>query len=930
MAAAYIWSLIFVSDWVSGVSSGSGALWSADWSETGNRVATGGDDGNLYIWQAYGGDLVEIGRLAGHSGSILSVSWSPDGTRLISGGSDGSVRIWDASGDIPSRWSQLALLENHTFSVRVTVWSPCGDRVLSGGDGFRIRAWEVSNESIWRRVFIGFAGVVKAAAWSPDCSRAVTAGLKALHLWQPANSLESWEPQVVETDDGWLQAAAWSPRSSLIAAGGDSGILYVWQAPGALRGDASASEPAFLQWRELRQFRLPSSDSITSAAWSPYDYQVAVGSRHGFVFVWDLLPVVNNATGLGSTVGSVEETINPQVLRGAGGAISAVTWSSDGSILLVTSYGGMALWCSGPGEEVWQSCAPRMKSPSVWSLPMDGPVVVAVRDSMMLLGFVALVGFSLLQAGDVWRHLQEKDVDASAVHRRTAFTCAIVLAWISFFLGLCSASPGFYSGCTNTFAAVGQTVKTWIAGLRDIRGAIATILGVEIPVGKPGWLTALLSFVLVLALLFTLAAIRLLWSLFRAVSSAVRRRSHPGACVAVCLAIVAAVVGLLVLVWWIFAQIFGHTVPRFTVAPMIAPTVWFVVHIASFFTTVGRTLVSLILWLRTVVLNVWQVIVNILHCHKLYMMIVPSDWVEKGAHSITDSYLSKPMLEKEGLPIPPPDAPPKVWAAALIEVMHTRDTCSFEVKEDHDIYSDLEDALDEDGLASIPDLLRFPVMYIKSLLSCLRRCFYRQLWLDDMLRDLRVRQKALVKERAKLLKSGNKQEAEDAWNQYMVWQLVEDQLSWYCHHALVLADVLALLTARDASMYRVVRLWKALDDAICAVLPRVLFPRLWSPTPLARRKGLLARRSNVGRLAAEWELSPDKHGRPVMPARRDYTAEEELQQKCKRCNSLSQILSKVQSLTAGAREAGGVSSYSGNLPGTGHVTTVGFCPPESP
>ncbi len=65
--------------------------WSPDGS---NIIASSGNDNTVQLWNATTGELIYVYR--GHTGSVSALAWSPDGTRIASGGSDSTVRIWQA------------------------------------------------------------------------------------------------------------------------------------------------------------------------------------------------------------------------------------------------------------------------------------------------------------------------------------------------------------------------------------------------------------------------------------------------------------------------------------------------------------------------------------------------------------------------------------------------------------------------------------------------------------------------------------------------------------------------------------------------------------------------------------------------------------------------------------------------------------------
>jgi WD40 repeat protein/serine/threonine protein kinase len=68
---------------------------SVAWSPDGSTIASGDNDGNVYVWKTTGRKT--FFRYQGHKGPVNAVAWSPDGTRIASASSDGTVHVWQPS-----------------------------------------------------------------------------------------------------------------------------------------------------------------------------------------------------------------------------------------------------------------------------------------------------------------------------------------------------------------------------------------------------------------------------------------------------------------------------------------------------------------------------------------------------------------------------------------------------------------------------------------------------------------------------------------------------------------------------------------------------------------------------------------------------------------------------------------------------------------
>lgn len=68
---------------------------SAALSPSGTLIASGGESGEITLWDATSGK--PVARFVGHTGAIIGLSFLPDGQQLASASQDGTLRIWNCS-----------------------------------------------------------------------------------------------------------------------------------------------------------------------------------------------------------------------------------------------------------------------------------------------------------------------------------------------------------------------------------------------------------------------------------------------------------------------------------------------------------------------------------------------------------------------------------------------------------------------------------------------------------------------------------------------------------------------------------------------------------------------------------------------------------------------------------------------------------------
>jgi WD40 repeat protein len=113
----------------------------------------------------------------GHS-VVWNARWSPDGSRVAAGGTDGTVSVYDArDGSVLLRQTLPRGKAAHGLA-----WHPLGRWLAAGASDTRIYVYDTAAGGL-ADTLVGHADVVTALAWSPDGERlASTAGGPLLQL----------------------------------------------------------------------------------------------------------------------------------------------------------------------------------------------------------------------------------------------------------------------------------------------------------------------------------------------------------------------------------------------------------------------------------------------------------------------------------------------------------------------------------------------------------------------------------------------------------------------------------------------------------------------------------------------------------------------------------------------------------------------------
>jgi WD40 repeat protein len=140
---------------------------SITWSPNGVNIVTGTDNGDIDIWNALTGQLIET--IPAHTSTITSIEWSPNGNQIASAGADNTIKIWDAWTGLP-----LLTLQGHANIINNLVWSPDSSRLASASNDGTVRIWDAATgEQI---SIFQYEGRVYTVDWSPTGDYVVFGG----------------------------------------------------------------------------------------------------------------------------------------------------------------------------------------------------------------------------------------------------------------------------------------------------------------------------------------------------------------------------------------------------------------------------------------------------------------------------------------------------------------------------------------------------------------------------------------------------------------------------------------------------------------------------------------------------------------------------------------------------------------------------------
>lgn len=450
-------------------------------SPDGKLMASGHDDGNIWLWTIEADGSTSSTPIEGaHQGAVHSVAFSPDfatDRHILSGGADGKLKLWKTSADFKPPEGTLVTLDGDALEVNSVGFSPnyhTDHQVLSGGADKTVKLWTLSHTSgSVTANLTGHEDAVNSVAFSPNFAtdHQVLSGSadKTVKLW----TLSHTSGPVIADLTGhelWVSSVAFSPNYAhdhqVLSGSGDK-TVKLWD----------VSTPSTLVTLEGPK------EAVTSVAFSSNydtDRQVLAGSMDATLQLWTLASDYTSATSTVSLDGHVL-SVNAVAFRP--GVSAAVSASSDKTLRYwdIRQASLTQTWLPNETESEWPGFA---LSSNELHLSIEDPKI-GKGDQVVL--------FNLSTGSPVWQSFQVERVTTvaqqqfslsakvtcltlnTAIHAAKAFNrrTAVLLAQ-SQSLALAATPIGFVLPCNTTEFQLDRAVEGLQAGQRlALRGEIA-------------------------------------------------------------------------------------------------------------------------------------------------------------------------------------------------------------------------------------------------------------------------------------------------------------------------------------------------------------------------------------------------------------------------------------------------------------------------
>ncbi len=312
-------------------------------SPDGATLATGGDDGNVRLWNV--ATRQETGApMSSGLEAVQAVTFSSDGATLAAASSLGTVQLWD----VATRQEAGTTMTAGPAAVGALAFTPDGKFLAAGDTGGDVRLWDVATHGQHGATMVTGAPV-RALSFSAGGTTLATAdGDGSAELWALATHKQTGAA-LAAPGSGGVSALAFS--SGVLAAGGGNGTIELWD-PDRFR---QSSAPVATGRLDSAGGRAPAAFSARGGILAVSDGRGSAGRVRG----WYALT--------GRPAGPVIAVRH---------AVTGLAVSPDGKTLAVAAD-GLQLWSAATGQRIGARL-PAADAAGPVAFSPDGTMVAAI------------------------------------------------------------------------------------------------------------------------------------------------------------------------------------------------------------------------------------------------------------------------------------------------------------------------------------------------------------------------------------------------------------------------------------------------------------------------------------------------------------------------------------------------------------------------